>query len=295
MQVTLNKYFCRAKSCTVQIANTVEELDIFLDPYRAKDRPIGFVPTMGALHKGHISLIKQARADNDVVVSSIFVNPTQFNDPADLQRYPRPIEEDTRMLESAGCDVLFLPSVAQMYPNDDYTTLPENFGMLDKVMEGASRPGHFAGMITIVNKLFMAVKPHNAYFGQKDFQQLAIVKHFVEKHVIPINIIGCPIVREPDGLAMSSRNRLLSVEERKRAVLIPQTMMSVKEMWKTGSVTEIKKFVEGEFTKDGYLKLDYFEIADVNTLQPLKDKDKPAIACIAVFDGKIRLIDNILL
>ncbi len=279
----------------MQIANTVEELDIILDPYRAKDKPIGFVPTMGALHQGHISLIEHARADNDVVVSSIFVNPTQFNDPADLQRYPRPIEEDKRMLESAGCDVLFLPTVAQMYPNGDYTTLPENFGMLDKVMEGASRPGHFAGMITIVNKLFMAVKPHNAYFGQKDFQQLAIVRRFVEKHVIPINIIGCPIVREADGLAMSSRNRLLSTEERKRAILIPQTMMRVKEMWKNSSVTDIKKYVEAEFAIDGYLKLDYFEIADIDTLQPIKDKNMPAIACIAVFDGKIRLIDNILL
>jgi pantoate--beta-alanine ligase len=279
----------------VQIANTVEELDIILDPYRAKDRPIGFVPTMGALHEGHISLIKHARAENDIVVASIFVNPTQFNDPADLQRYPRPLEEDKVMLESAGCDVLFLPTVAQMYPNADYATLPENFGMLDKVMEGASRPGHFAGMITIVNKLFMAVKPHNAYFGQKDFQQLAIVRSFVKKHVIPINIIGCPIVRDTDGLAMSSRNRLLNSEERKRAILIPQTMLKVKEMWKNSPVTDIKKFVEREFNKDGYLKLDYFEIADVNTLQPLKEKDKPAIACIAVFDGKIRLIDNIIL
>ena len=279
----------------MKVANTIEELDAILEPFSVKDRPIGFVPTMGALHEGHLSLIKQAKTENEVVVCSIFVNPTQFNDPADLERYPRPLEEDKKMLESAGCDVLFMPSVAQMYPNDDYSTLNEDFGKLDKVMEGASRPGHFAGMITIVNKLFMAVKPHNAYFGQKDYQQLAIVRRFIEKHVIPINIISCPIVREPDGLAMSSRNRLLTPEERKRAVLIPQTMNKVKEMWNKNSVAEIKEFVQTEFAKEGYLKLDYFEIADARTLQPIEDRSKPAVACIAVFDGKIRLIDNVLL
>ena len=279
----------------MKVANTIEELDAILEPFSAKDKPIGFVPTMGALHEGHLSLIKQAKAENEVVVCSIFVNPTQFNDPADLQRYPRPLEEDKKMLESVGCDVLFMPSVAQMYPNEDYSTLNEDFGKLDKVMEGASRPGHFAGMITIVNKLFMAVKPHNAYFGQKDYQQLAIVRRFIEKHVIPINIISCPIVREPDGLAMSSRNRLLTPDERKRAVLIPQTMNKVKEMWSKSPATEIKEFVRAEFAKEGYLKLDYFEIADARTLQPIEDKSKPAVACIAVFDGKIRLIDNVLL
>jgi len=279
----------------VKVANTIEELDAILEPFSAKDKPVGFVPTMGALHEGHLSLIKQAKAENEVVVCSIFVNPTQFNDPADLKRYPRPLEDDKKMLESVGCDVLFMPSVAQMYPNEDYSTLNEDFGKLDKVMEGASRPGHFAGMITIVNKLFMAVKPHNAYFGQKDYQQLAIVRRFIEKHVIPINIISCPIVREPDGLAMSSRNRLLTPDERKRAILIPQTMKKVKEMWSKNSEAEIKKFVEAEFAKEGYLKLDYFEIADARTLQPIEDKSKPAVACIAVFDGKIRLIDNVLL
>lgn len=279
----------------MKVANTIEELDAILEPFSAKDKPVGFVPTMGALHEGHLSLIKQAKAENEVVVCSIFVNPTQFNDPADLKRYPRPLEDDKKMLESVGCDVLFMPSVAQMYPNEDYSTLNEDFGKLDKVMEGASRPGHFAGMITIVNKLFMAVKPHNAYFGQKDYQQLAIVRRFIEKHVIPINIISCPIVREPDGLAMSSRNRLLTPDERKRAILIPQTMKKVKEMWSKNSEAEIKKFVEAEFAKEGYLKLDYFEIADARTLQPIEDKSKPAVACIAVFDGKIRLIDNVLL
>ena len=280
----------------MKVAQTIAELDSILDPIRHKLQNVGFVPTMGALHEGHLALIKQAKAENDIVVCSIFVNPTQFNDPADLQRYPRPIEDDKRMLEAAGCDLLFLPTVETMYPDGDFSTLKEDFGQLDKVMEGASRPGHFAGMITIVNKLFMAVKPVNAYFGQKDFQQLAIVKRFIEKHVIPIHIVTCTIVREPDGLAMSSRNRLLSPDERKRATLISQTLFKVKEMWGKNSVDEIKAFVQNEFVKDGYMKLDYFEISYSDTLQPYDGKRiVQPVACIAVFNGKVRLIDNILL
>ena len=279
----------------LKVARSIAELNLILDPFRAKKAPVGFVPTMGALHEGHLSLITRAKTDNAVVVCSIFVNPTQFNDPKDLERYPRPIEEDKRMLESAGCDVLFLPTVEEMYPDDDYSTLKDDFGTLDKVMEGISRPGHFAGMITIVNKLFMAVMPQNAYFGQKDFQQLSIVKRFIEMHHVPINIIACPIVREADGLAMSSRNRLLNPEERKRAVLISKTLFKVKDMWGKTPIADIKKFVENEFTGDGYLKLIYFEIADTKTLQPVTDTTKPAVACVAVFDGKIRLIDNVLL
>ena len=282
----------------MKVIQTVSELDKELDPRRAKEENIGFVPTMGALHKGHVSLINIARSENKIVVCSIFVNPTQFNDPADLKRYPRPVDEDMRMLEAANCDILFMPSVEEMYPDGDFTTQKEDFGTLDKVMEGASRPGHFAGMITIVNRLFLAVKPNNAYFGQKDFQQLAIVKRFVEKHVIPIDIKSCPIVRDDDGLAMSSRNRLLSAEERKRALLIPQTLFKVKDMWGKNSVADIKKFVEEEFKKDGFLRLDYFEIADVKTLQAIKDpinKSQSAVACVAAFNGNIRLIDNVLL
>lgn len=291
----LKKYTFTPSICQLKIAETITELGHILEPYRLKNAPVGFVPTMGALHKGHLSLIKQAKAANDVVVSSIFVNPTQFNDPKDLERYPRPIETDKRMLEEAGCDVLFLPGVKEMYPNGDFSTLNEDFGKLDKVMEGISRPGHFAGMITIVNKLFVAVQPRNAYFGQKDFQQLSIVRSFIEKHNTPINIIACPIVREPDGLAMSSRNRLLNPDERKRAVLISQTLFKVQDMWAKESLASIKAFVEDAIAKDGYMKLVYFEIADAKTLQPITDKTKPAAACIALFNGKIRLIDNVLL
>lgn len=286
----------------MKIANTIIELEQALAPYRKSKKQIGFVPTMGALHKGHISLIDIAKAENDIVVCSIFVNPTQFNDPKDLERYPRPLEEDEKMLAQAGCDIVFIPSVKEMYPNNDFSTLNEDFGNLDKVMEGSARPGHFAGMITIVKKLFDAVKPHRAYFGSKDFQQLTLVRHFVKKHNIPIEIRSCPIVRDADGLAMSSRNRLLSPEERKHAVLIPQTLFKMKELWGKKTVTELKQFVQSEFDKDGFLRIDYFEISYADTLMPVEPQgpkealnNKNIVACIAVFDGKIRLIDNVLL
>lgn len=250
---------------------------------------------MGALHKGHMSLVNLSLNENDVTVCSIFVNPTQFNDPADLKRYPRPVESDRQLLEEGGCDVLFMPSVEEMYPGNDYTLLNEDFGLLDKVMEGKSRPGHFAGMITIVNKLFNYVKPDKAYFGNKDFQQLTIVKYFVKKHSLPIVIRECPISRDTDNLAMSSRNRLLTEEERKAAILIPNTLFKISNMWGHNSITDLKAFVTNEFAKEPILKLDYFEIVHFDTLQPVLEpvaKNIPVIACIAVFCGKIRLIDN---
>jgi pantoate--beta-alanine ligase len=307
------------QSSVLKIIQTIADLDKALAPYRISGKKIGFVPTMGALHKGHISLIDFSRKECDVTVCSIFVNPTQFNDPKDLERYPRPMEEDAKMLREAGCDILFAPSVIEMYPTGDFSLLKEDFGNMDKVMEGKSRPGHFAGMITIVSKLFNAVKPTIAYFGSKDFQQYTLVSYFVKKHDLPITIKPCPIVREPDGLAMSSRNRLLSAEERKHAVLIPQTLFKVKEMWGKKSVTELKEFVQNEFAKNGFLKLDYFEISYADTLEPVQnthlqtlrsgqaqppslliERGKPKagvsiVACIAAFDGKIRLIDNIIL
>lgn len=281
---------------TLKIASTISELDKMLSPYRKDGKSIGFVPTMGALHKGHISLVSLSIHENDVTVCSIFVNPTQFNDPADLKRYPRPVDNDREMLEAAGCNILFTPSVEEMYPQNDYTLLNEDFGMLDKVMEGKSRPGHFAGMITIVSKLFNYVKPDKAYFGNKDFQQLTIVKYFVKKHRLPILIRECPISRDTDGLAMSSRNRLLTTEERRSAVFIPTTLYKVKEMWGKESVAALRAFVGSEFTKNTILKLDYFEIVHLDTLMPILDsftKETPVIACIAAFAGKIRLIDNI--
>ena len=280
----------------LKIVATKSELELLLLSHRESGRSIGFVPTMGALHKGHISLISLSINENDVTVCSIFVNPTQFNDPADLKRYPRPVDSDREMLENAGCDILFMPSVEEMYPNNDYTLLSEDFDMLDKVMEGQSRPGHFAGMITIVSKLFNAVKPHKAYFGNKDFQQLTIVKYFVKKHNLPVLIRECPISRDTDGLAMSSRNRLLSPEERKAAVLIPNTLFKIKEMWGKSTIPELKSFVKSEFDREPILKLDYFEVVHFETLMSLIEPvlpETPIIACIATFAGKIRLIDNI--
>ncbi len=280
----------------MKIAATKSDLENLLSSYRESGKSIGFVPTMGALHKGHISLVNLSINENDVTVCSIFVNPTQFNDPADLKRYPRPVDSDREMLETAGCDILFMPSVEEMYPDNDYTLLNEDFGMLDKVMEGKSRPGHFAGMITIVNKLFNSVQPHKAYFGNKDFQQLTIVKYFVKKHKLPIVIRECPISRDTDGLAMSSRNRLLSADERNAAGLIPATISKVKEIWGKQNIATIKTFVETEFAKEPALKLDYFEIVQFETLMSLNEPispEMPIIACIAAYAGKIRLIDNI--
>lgn len=280
----------------MKIVATKSELEALLSPHRANGESIGFVPTMGALHKGHISLIKLSLDENDVTVCSIFVNPTQFNDPADLKRYPRPVDSDRQMLEEAGCDILFMPSVEEMYPNNDYTLLNEDFGMLDKVMEGKSRPGHFAGMITIVYKLFNYVRPDKAYFGNKDFQQLTLVKYFVKKHALPILVRECPISRDTDNLAMSSRNRLLTEEERNAATLIPNTLLEVYKMWGNHSMADLQAFVASEFAKEPVLKLDYFEIVHFDTLQPIEEpipKNIPVMACIASFAGKIRLIDNI--
>jgi pantoate--beta-alanine ligase len=280
----------------LKIASTKSELEILLSPHREGKRSIGFVPTMGALHKGHITLVNLSTKENDVTICSIFVNPTQFNDPADLKRYPRPVDSDCEMLEVANCDILFMPSVEEMYPDNDYTLLNEDFGGLDKVMEGKSRPGHFAGMITIVNKLFLAVKPQKAYFGNKDFQQLSLVKYFVKKHGLPVIVRECPISRDTDGLAMSSRNRLLSTEERKAAGLIPDMLSKVKELWGTKNIRELNEIVESGFAGNPILKLDYFEIVHFETLMSLSEPispEIPVIACIAVFAGKIRLIDNI--
>ncbi len=282
----------------MRILRTVSDLQKTLAPFRGKGKTIGFVPTMGALHEGHVSLIDLAKIENHVAVCSIFVNPTQFNDPKDLERYPRPLEEDEKLLKKANCDFLFLPSVQEMYPRGDYSTAEEDFGNLDKVMEGKSRPGHFAGMITIVGKLLNAVKPTIAYFGQKDFQQLTLVQYYVKKHNMPVIIRPCPIIREEDGLAMSSRNRLLNAEERKHATVISQTLFKVKEMWGKKPVAELKQFVADEFSKDGFLRLDYFEIVNAENLEGIDTYPKGGVsivACIAAYAGQIRLIDNIVL
>jgi len=257
---------------------------------------IGFVPTMGALHQGHTSLVKKAKSENNFCVASIFVNPTQFNNPEDLKKYPRTLETDLSMLEAAGCDVVFIPSVDEMYPEKD--TRVFDFNKLDSVMEGQFRPGHFNGVGQIVSKLFDIVQPHKAYFGQKDFQQLAIIK-YLAKHFMPelnIEIIACPIIREADGLAMSSRNLLLTPEHRKLAPVISQTLFKAVEIAKQYSVVDLKQWVIDQINQNELLKVEYFEIVDDTQLVPITnwDENNIKVGCIAVFAGHVRLIDNVI-
>ena len=277
----------------MKIINTINELRAELDVCRAAGKSIALVPTMGALHRGHSSLVERAVAENDIVVVSIFVNPTQFNDKNDLKNYPRTLEADCALLEKVGATIAFAPSVGEMYPEPD--TREFSFAPLDTVMEGACRPGHFNGVAQIVSKLFYAVEPHKAYFGEKDFQQLAIIRQMVRDLSLAVEIVGCPIVREADGLAMSSRNTLLTAEERERALAISRTLFASLEVAKEKSLAATKAFVEDAINAVPGLELEYFQIVDGNTLQQIgewSDSDY-AVGCIALFCGKIRLIDNI--
>ena len=268
-----------------------------LNALRSQGKSIGFVPTMGALHPGHIALVTRAKAENEIVVASIFVNPTQFNNQKDLVHYPRTLEKDTEMLEKAGCDFLFFPAVDEMYPDGVKEAVPPiDLDGLDTVMEGAHRPGHFAGVIQVVKKLFDAVGPCKAYFGEKDFQQLAVIKKMVKEWSMPVEIVPCPIVREADGLAMSSRNMRLTEEERKIAPVISKALFKAKESWNKNSIDETKELVTAIINSEPKLQLEYFEIADVTTLKPAGDDQKGnVVACIAVHLGAVRLIDNIVL
>lgn len=285
-------------------------LEEFLAKKRLEGKIIGFVPTMGALHQGHISLINAAKQSCDLVVCSIFVNPTQFNNLQDLAKYPRTLDSDSKMLEEAGCDVLFAPEVSEMYTakelelkalgQEDKSWMEGksvSFGTLDKVMEGAQRPGHFNGVAQVVSKLFRIVQPHKAFFGQKDFQQLAIIKSMVNQLLISVEIIPCPILRDPDGLAMSSRNVRLTPEQRKIVPAISQILFKVKELQTTHSPAELKAFVSEQFDKQKEMKLAYFEIVDGATLASVNDfkQHKEVVACIAIEIGSLRLIDNVLL
>jgi pantoate--beta-alanine ligase len=260
-----------------------------------RGKTIGFVPTMGALHSGHISLIQRAKKENDVVVCSVFVNPTQFNNKKDLERYPRTLEHDTKMLESAECDILFTPSVTEIYPAEDERVY--DFGELDKVMEGEFRPGHFNGVAMVVRRLFEIVKPTRAYFGEKDFQQLAIVRKLNSILNLGVEIVGCPIIREPDGLAMSSRNVLLDQNYRQSATRISQTLFKAKTLISKMSAQKLEEWVLEEIKKDSRLEPEYFKIVNAETLLPVKDwaEAKSIVGCIAVMAGTTRLIDNVVL
>jgi pantoate--beta-alanine ligase len=271
------------------------ELKTFLEPYLSQKKKIGFVPTMGALHEGHLSLMEQSLSNNDITVISIFVNPTQFNNKEDLEKYPRTLEADIKKVEKLDKKIIvYAPSIDDIYEGKTESSHFDYDG-LEFQMEGKHRPGHFDGVGTIVKKLFEIVQPTNAYFGEKDFQQLQIIKKLVEKHKIPVNVIGCKIHREENGLAMSSRNERLSIEERKEASIIYRIIKDAKNLFATKSAKEVTEWVTKEFAKQKMFELEYFEIADEQTLLTCKRKSNKKYyrGFIAVFVNNIRLIDNI--
>lgn len=277
------------------IFNKKSDLSAFLSPLIQQNKSIGFVPTMGALHKGHLSLLEKSLSENEITVMSIFVNPTQFNNSEDLDKYPRTLERDIQIMqEVSNTIIVYAPEVEDIYEGK---TVSQSFDYdgLENQMEGKHRPGHFDGVGTIVKRLFEIVQPNKAYFGEKDFQQLQIVKKLVEKNNIPVAVIGCPIHREDSGLAMSSRNERLSETARKNAAIIYKILNSAKEIFATNSAEATVKWVENEFQKHPDFQLEYFEIADETTLLPVntKEADKKYRGFIAIFIENIRLIDNI--
>ena len=277
----------------MKIVNSIQELKRYLAEERQHNKQIGFVPTMGALHNGHLSLVKRCVEENDVCVVSVFVNPTQFNDKNDLATYPRTLDKDCTLLEPAGCDYVFAPTEAEMYPEPDTRTF--DFGTVSAVMEGARRPGHFNGVAQIVSKLFYAVEPDNAYFGVKDFQQIAVIRAMVKQLNIPVKINACPILREDDGLALSSRNVRLTPEQRQKAPLIARTLKESTNFAAGKSVQEVIDYVVNTINADPVMRVEYYEIVDGNTMESIKnwsDTDY-AVGCITVYCGEVRLIDNI--
>ncbi len=277
------------------IFNKQSELKEHLMPFLTSKNLIGFVPTMGALHQGHLSLLEKSLLENELTVISIFVNPTQFNNPEDLKKYPRTLERDVEKIAKLSKNIIvFAPTVEDIYEGN---TVSQHFYYdgLEHQMEGKHRPGHFDGVGTIVKRLFEIVQPTNAYFGEKDFQQLQIVKKLVQKYHFPVKIVGCPIHREPNGLAMSSRNERLSETEKKEAAIIYKTLLEAKAKFHQHSIKKISEYVKKTFEKHNLFSLEYFEIADENTLKPSirKSKGKKYRAFIAVFVNNIRLIDTI--
>jgi len=277
----------------MRVINYKSELLKETSIFKKNQSVVGFVPTMGALHEGHISLIECCNAQCDYTIVSIFVNPTQFNDPNDFKKYPRILDNDLELLKKVKVDFLFTPSKEEMYTEEDKRDF--DLAGLDKVMEGAHRPGHFRGVCLIVSKIFELVQPTKAYFGEKDFQQVAVIKHLTRLMNYPVEIIPCPIIREEDGLAMSSRNMLLTKEHRDNAPLIAKTLLEATKKTKTSNVQETKDWVIRTINENPFLKVEYFEIVDENSLQPVTEWNNTANkrGCIAVFAGNVRLIDNI--
>lgn len=282
----------------MKVFHNKSELSRVIDDFKVKNITIGFVPTMGALHNGHLSLVEKALSENQFAVVSVFVNPTQFDNQEDLVKYPRTLEADVALLKTVSNDkiVVYAPAVEDIY-GDDVKSQSFKFDGLENEMEGAFRDGHFDGVGTIVKRLFEIVTPNKAYFGEKDFQQLQIIKKLVELHDMPVEVIGCPIHRAEDGLAMSSRNTRLTVDHREAAPFIYKTLKSAKTKFGTKSAKNVTEWVEAQFNKQPLLELEYFIIADVDTLKPVKRKStkKTYRAFIAVYAGDIRLIDNIAL
>ena len=276
----------------MEIIRTIAELKAKLDAARAEGS-IGLVPTMGALHAGHRSLIERARRENDTVVVSVFVNPTQFNNPTDLATYPRTEEADAAMLREAGVDYAFIPSVEEIYPEPDARVF--DLGPVAEVMEGAMRPGHFNGVAQIVSKLFDFTRPTRAYFGEKDFPRIAVIRRMVELEGFDLEIVDCPIKREEDGLAMSSRNVRLTPEQRAIAPAIHNTLESSLDWARDHSVEETKRYVTEEINSFPQMEVEYYEIVNARTMQPIADwsETESAVGCVTVFCGDVRLIDNI--
>lgn len=280
----------------MKLATKIEELQLFLTQKKAESKTIGFVPTMGALHLGHISLIKESKKSTDVTVCSIFVNPTQFNNVNDLENYPRMPKQDADLLEEAGCDILFLPDVIEIYPSEAMRKF--SFGYLDAILEGAYRPGHYNGVAQVVSRLFDIVKPNLAFFGIKDYQQVLVVKALVKQLNLPIEIVASPTLRDKDGLALSSRNLLLNNDERKASTLLYTLLQQCKFLVNEKKpIADITQFVKNELAKNSIYKLDYIAICEADTLIEVNEfkHNVGYVALIACYVGKVRLIDNLIL
>lgn len=280
----------------IKIAKSVRELQKLLEPYYGKKK-IGYVPTMGALHDGHASLIKASVSKCEITVCSIFVNPTQFNDSSDLDKYPRTLDKDVEILKAAKCDIVFAPSVSDVYPTGTKSKLKLRLGKLDKVMEGEFRAGHFKGVAQVVKRLLDIVKPDMLFMGQKDFQQFTIIQHMINQLKIPTNLVVCPIKREPSGLAMSSRNVRLEKDIKSKADVLFKTLLEAKELLKLGyTPKQIQSYALKAFKIPNF-KAEYFRIVNGHSLLPIKNASKEdyIVACVAVWAGDVRLIDNMIL
>lgn len=278
----------------MQVLKTAIEIEEFTSKQRSNSRIIGFVATMGALHEGHISLIRASKAENDLTVCSVFVNPTQFNDPSDFQKYPRTVDTDLKTLEDAGCDVVFLPSVSDIYPQPDNTIY--DLGHVATIIEGAHRPGHFNGVASVVKRLLELVRPHNAYFGLKDYQQYLIIQNLTDGYHLNVNIVGCPILRETSGLAMSSRNQLLSEKGKEIAGNLHKSLILVKNAAREYASAELEKIGMAYLESKEGIDPEYFVVVDKRTLQPSSDQNpNNLIALLAARVEGVRLIDNMFL